>query len=128
MISQRFSRCCNTYTEIHHLPCNFRKWNPYDLLCRKKTLLASPHHEILSIKVALTNEKSSLPVWGNVFFTNTKSAFPGVSWSRLLKIWINWPTDISLGTRYLEETRKHSIMLEFKKNWLKLWKGFNMCN
>ena len=79
-----------------------------------KNVLASPH-TILSNEVAWINEKGFSPVWGNVFFTNTKSAFPGVSWSRLLKIWINWPTDISLGTKYLEQTRKYSIKWECRK-------------
>jgi hypothetical protein len=37
MISKRFSRCCNTYTEIHHPSCCFCKCNPYDWLYRKST-------------------------------------------------------------------------------------------
>lgn len=54
-------------------------------------------------KIGLRDSASLLPVWGKVFFTNTKRAFPGGKLSLELKIWMKWPTDKSRGTRYLSQ-------------------------
>lgn len=43
-----------------------------------------------------------------------KSAFPGARWSLALRIWINCPTDMSLGTRYLHKQNENS----FNKPWI----------
>ncbi|GMN51425.1 hypothetical protein TIFTF001_020579 [Ficus carica] len=59
----------------------------------------------------------------NVFFTNTKRAFPGLKCNLLLSIWMNCPTDMSLGTRreklerkvlkYCVGVRKKNVLVQF---------------
>lgn len=53
-----------------------------------------------------------LPVWGSVFFTKINRAFPGAKRSLLLKTWMNCPTDISRGTKYLKNTRGEGQTLQ----------------
>lgn len=79
---------------IHEIRCKEKPWKwhiePWTKKLQKRVM-----------NVTRFNEKRQLPVWGNVFLTNTNKAFPGGKFSLLLNTCINCPMDISRGTKYL---------------------------
>lgn len=82
--------------------------------CRGKGILESTVLMVVKKKKKRTqlDGRWILHVWGKVLFTNTKRAFPGSRRSLTLRMWMNCPTDMSRGTRYLfsidNQRRTHS--------------------